>query len=372
MLVRKDDGFDYAAGIDSKGRTLKQEQFRASKTAVSKALATGNPLFMTEKLDSDFAAQRSVMDLELGAVACIPLHGLPADGDTPVVLGLLYLDSRKPMHTLTGLDEKIVNKLAIEAANVLERVELVKSIEQRRTLEHELALAEETQKALLPAHLPEIAGFRFGAYSKPTRYVGGDFYDFIPGPNDGFYGLLGDVSGKGVSASLVSSMALGCLRTQLRSGHPLVSPIESLNLLLSETAPERFVTMFLLQLDANGNGTYLSAGHNTAFLLRGASGHLEDIVSNNMIVGAFDFATFHSDTISLTPGDVLLVYSDGLSEAEKPSGEMLGEEAVRKTLKDNARGGVDVVQAALLDLVESFTEGHAQNDDITMIIVEAR
>ena len=204
---------------------------------VSRVLKSGRPLFMTEELDRVIAEQQSIMAMRLGAVACIPLYGIPAEGDTPVILGILYVDSTKPMHSLTGLDEKIVSKLALEAANVLERIELVKSIEQRQALEQELALAEETQKALLPTELPEIEGFRFCGYSKPTRYVGGDFYDFMPASDDGFYGLLGDVSGKGVAASLVSSMALGCLRTQLRSGQPLVAPAELLNQLLFETSP---------------------------------------------------------------------------------------------------------------------------------------
>ena len=371
MLVRKGDGFGYASGMGSDGQTLSEDKFQTSRTVVSRVLKSGRPLFMTEELDRVIAEQQSIMAMRLGAVACIPLYGIPAEGDTPVILGILYVDSTKPMHSLTGLDEKIVSKLALEAANVLERIELVKSIEQRQALEQELALAEETQKALLPTELPEIEGFRFCGYSKPTRYVGGDFYDFMPASDDGFYGLLGDVSGKGVAASLVSSMALGCLRTQLRSGQPLVAPAELLNQLLFETSPERFVTLFLLQLGRDGRGSYLSAGHNTAFLYRRGSGGVEDISSNNLIVGAFDFATFHSASITLESGDVLLVYSDGLSEAENPAGTMLGEDAIRETLKESAEAGANEVEAALLDLVDVFTEGHSQSDDITMVIIES-
>ncbi len=166
-------------------------------------------------------------------------------------------------------------------------------------------------------------------------------------------------------------MALGCLRTQLRAGQPLVAPAELLNQLLFETSPERFVTLFLLRLGSDGRGSYLSAGHNTAFLYRRSSGRLEDISSNNLIVGAFDFATFQSASIALQSGDVLLVYSDGLSEAENPAGNMLGEDAIREALKESAGAGANEVQAALLDLVDRFTEGHSQSDDITMIIIES-
>ena len=370
ILVRKDLDFVYASGMDSKGRSIRESEFKTSHTVVSRVVESGRPLFMTEKLDRQLAVQQSIVDLGVRAVACMPLHGLPAEADAPVVLGILYLDSRKQMHSLSGLDEKILRRLAVEAGNVLERVELVKSIEQRQVLERELALAEETQKALLPQEMPQIEGFRISAYSKPTRYVGGDFYDFISTSEGSFYTLLGDVSGKGVSASLLSSMVLGCMRLQLRTGCPLAEATGALNGLLSDTTPDRFVTMFLLQLDRQGRGQFISAGHNTAYVYRSASAGLEEVPSNCMLVGAFDFATFWSEPITLQSGDVLLIYSDGLSEAENTEGQMLGEDAVRQVMERSGANGAEKVKHDLLDLIERFTGGHAQSDDITLVTIE--
>src|SRR5206468_8932757 len=136
-------------------------------------------------------------------------------------LGILYLDSTKKMHSLSGLDQRILNKLGVEAGNVLERVEMIKSIEQRKKLEQELTLAEETQRSLLPQTLPSVRNLNIRAFSKPTRYVGGDFYDFVELESGQLAGVLADVSGKGISASLLSSMLLGCLQMQLRANVPL-------------------------------------------------------------------------------------------------------------------------------------------------------
>src|SRR5215831_18694286 len=214
ILVREGDNFGYAAGMDGQGRNLSLSHFKTSHTAVDDVVEKGAPVYMVEGLDNRYKEQASIVAMNLRAVACLPLMGVPAQADKPSILGILYLDSRQKMHSLSGLDQRILSKLAVEAGNVLERVEMIKSIEQRKKLEQELALAEETQKSLLPQTLPNVRNLSIHAFSKPTRYVGGDFYDFIELESGELYGVLADVSGKGVSASLLSSMLLGCLEMQ--------------------------------------------------------------------------------------------------------------------------------------------------------------
>jgi sigma-B regulation protein RsbU (phosphoserine phosphatase) len=274
------------------------------------------------------------------------------------------------MHSLSGLDQRILNKLAVEAGNVLERVEMIKGIEQRKKLEQELALAEETQKSLLPQALPAVSNINIRAFSKPTRYVGGDFYDFVELDSE-LFGVIADVSGKGVSASLLSSMLLGCLQMQLRAGVGLNEALNRLNRFLCEkSSASRFVTMFLFRMNSNGEGTYISAGHNPTYLFRAATNEIEELPSNNMIVGAFQFATYDAGTLKLNPGDILLAYSDGLTEAENPQGEMLGEEGVKNVILAEATFGSQQLEQKLLDKIQSFTAGRSLTDDITLIIVE--
>jgi serine phosphatase RsbU (regulator of sigma subunit) len=371
ILVRGNDGFGYAAGMDGQGRTLSPSHFKTSHTVVDDVVQKGQAVFMVEGLDNRYAAQASIVAMNLRAVACLPLTGIMSQADTPSVLGILYLDSTKRMHSLSGLDQRILSKLAVEAGNVLERVEMIKSIEQRKKLEQELTLAEETQRSLLPQALPQVQNLDIHAFSKPTRYVGGDFYDFVELESGELFGVLADVSGKGVSASLLSSMLLGCLEMQLRARVPLAEAAARLNRFLCEkSSASRFVTMFLFTMSSEGHGQYISAGHNPTYVFRAATGEIEELTSNNIIVGAFTFATFEAATLELNPGDVLLAYTDGLTEAENPHGEMLGEEGVKQVIRAEASSGSKHLEEKLLQKIQSFTAGRSLTDDITIIIVE--
>ena len=150
IMTKNVEGFGYAAGMDGRNRKLSETQFRTSQSIVRNVVAKRQAVFMVEGIQGEFAAQESIVGMNLRAVACLPLLGIRTGGDSSEILGILYLDSTKAMHSLSGLDEKILNKLAVEAGNVLERVEMMKSIEQRKMLERDLALAEETQRSLLP------------------------------------------------------------------------------------------------------------------------------------------------------------------------------------------------------------------------------
>ena len=371
VLVREGDNFGYAAGMDGQGRNLSLSHFKHSHAVVRDVAQKGAPLFMVEGLDHRFKEQASIVAMNLRAIACLPLLGIPSQADTPTTLGILYLDSTKKMHSLSGLDQRILNKLAVEAGNVLERVEMIKSIETRKKLEQELALAEETQKSLLPQTLPTIPNLSIHAFSKPTRYVGGDFYDFAELESGELFGVIADVSGKGVSASLLSSMLLGCLQMQLRAGLAVDEALNRLNRFLCEkSSASRFVTMFLFIIGSDGSGKYISAGHNPTYLFRAATNQIEELPSNNMIVGAFQFAKYDAATLQVNPGDVLLAYSDGLTEAENPQGEMLGEEGVKKVILAEAPSGSKQLEQKLLAKIQDFTAGRSLTDDITLIIVE--
>jgi sigma-B regulation protein RsbU (phosphoserine phosphatase) len=370
IMTRDGVDFRFATGLDGRGRRLDESEFGASQSAVREVVNHGRPVFMVEGFDSDFASQQSILAMNLRALACLPLRGLPTDGDAPEILGILYLDSTKAMHSLSGLDEKILTKLAVEASNVLEHIEMVKAIDQRRQIERDLALAEETQRSLLPRELPELPHLKLRAFSRPTRYVGGDFYHFQVQATGELIGLLADVSGKGVAASLVSSMLLGSIQLLLNTGCSQEDALKQLNTFFCEKSANQFATMFLFSTAADGTGHFVSAGHNPAYLFRKASNTLEELSSTGLILGAFDFATFTPSPLTLQTGDVLLVYSDGLTEAENAAGELLGEERVKNIMQTLAPSGADRVQNALLSAVNDFTEGRHQTDDITIVIAE--
>jgi phosphoserine phosphatase RsbU/P len=370
IMTRRADVFGYSAGLDGKGRRLSESQFRTSQTIVSEVVSTEKAVVMVEGIDANHANQASIIAMNLRAIACMPLHGIPTDGDSPHLLGILYLDSTRAMHSLSGLDQKILRKLALEAGHVLERVEMIKTIEHRKKLETDLALAEETQKSLLPHDLPQLQEFEVLAFSRPTRYVGGDFYDFQVVDPANLISVLADVSGKGPAASLLSSMLLGCLQLLLSDGYSLEEALDRLNKFLIERSAGKFATMFLFSVEPGGKGKFVSAGHNVAYLYRATENNIEELHSNSLIVGAFDFASFTSTDVCMERGDLLFVYSDGLTEAEDVDGSMFGEERLKNIILREASSGVAHLHQEVLSAVDNFTRNHAQTDDITFLMVQ--
>jgi phosphoserine phosphatase RsbU/P len=370
MTRKMDDGFGYAAGMDGAKRKLSESQFRTSQSIVRDVVAKRREVFMVEGIQGDFAAQASIVGMNLRAIACLPLLGIPTGGDSAGILGILYLDSTKAMHSLSGLDQKILGKLAVEAGNVLERVEMMKSIEQRKSLERDLALAEETQRSLLPREIPKLPHLRLSSICRPTRYVGGDFYDFQVMPSGDLIAVLADISGKGIAASVLSSMILGCLQLRLQDGDAPVAALNRLNKFIHSKSSGKFATMFLCALPPDGKGHYVSAGHNPAFVYRAAGATIDELPSTSMVLGAFDFATFEASPLELATGDLVFVYSDGLTEAENVAGEMFGEERVKEIIQREGPKGAAGVHEAVLASIGEFTRGRDQTDDITIVIAE--
>jgi sigma-B regulation protein RsbU (phosphoserine phosphatase) len=338
---------------------------------VERVVRTGEPVFMTQGIDGDLAGQQSIVAMNLRAVACLPLEAMSTESDAPSVMGILYLDSQKPMQALSGLDEKLLVRLAGEAGHVLEKLEMVVTLAERKRVEDELAVAEETQRSLLPRSLPQVEPFRIRAFSRPTRQLGGDFYDFIDVRPAVLTGVLADVSGKGIPAALLSSLTIGALNMEFRSSVQSESVLNGVNKLLCQKTPvNRFVTLFLFQLDSEGTGHFIGAGHNPAYLYRKSTGHIEELLSGGIPLGMFPFAAYQPVALTMSPGDILLVYSDGLTEAENQAKEEFSEARVLDLIRTLAPHGVEAMEAAFLRELDSFTQGAMQSDDITFLLIQ--
>ena len=249
----------------------------------------------------------------------------------------------------------------------------LQTLAEQERREEELALAQQTQQSLLPRTIPTFRNYCIGAYNSPTRYVGGDFYDFLPLSDGQWAGVLADVSGKGMPAALLSSMVLGALTSEFRAG---TDPVEALNrinrLVCDKSLPDQFVTLFLFLVDTEGIGQFIGAGHNPVFLFRKATGQIERLFSENFFVGMFEFASYRSLPLNLFDGDILFVYSDGVTDAENEHDQMFGTERLLNTIQAEAPGGGGALKSGLLSAIGKFTGGTLQTDDITFVIVEKR
>jgi serine phosphatase RsbU (regulator of sigma subunit) len=275
---------------------------------------------------------------------------------------LLHLEAKNHSRVL----EETIREL--EASREVVRL---KTLEERKKSEQELALAQETQESLLPRCLPQFENFRIHAFNTPTRYVGGDFYDFLQLSSGDWMGVLADVSGKGMPAALLSSMVLGALSMEFHSGTQPQEVLNRINRLLCEKSLSyQFVTLFLFVLGPNGCGQFVSAGHNPAYLYRCATGKIERLVSDLFVLGMFDSASYETCALHLSKGDMLVVYSDGLTDAHNRQEEMFGEERLLELIEQEAPSGSRALEQKLLKAVEEFTQGTPQTDDITFVMVE--
>ena len=275
---------------------------------------------------------------------------------------------------LLHLEMKECNRVLEETVRELEEsreVIRLKTLEEQKKREQELALAQETQESLLPRCLPQFENFRIHAFNNPTRYVGGDFYDFLQLSSGEWMGVLADVSGKGMPAALLSSLVLGALSMEFRSGTPSHEVLNRVNLLLCEKSlPFQFVTLFLFLLSPDGIGQFISAGHNPAYLFRSATGKIEELAPDHCVLGMFDSSCYESRQFHLDKGDNLVVYSDGLTDAENPRDEMFGENRLLEIIRREGPSGSHAVEQGLLTAIQDFTEGWPQTDDVTFMVVE--
>src|ERR1700683_1216159 len=269
---------------------------------------------------------------------------------------------------LLHLEMKKCNQVLEETVRDLEasrEVIRIKTLEEKKKSELELALAQETQESLLPRCLPQFENFRIHAFNKPTRYVGGDFYDFLQLSSGEWMGVLADVSGKGMPAALLSSMVLGALSMEFRSRPDPREVLKRVNQLLCEKSlPFQFVTLFLFLLSPDGGGQFISAGHNAAYLFHSRTGQIEELLPDAHFLGMFDFACYEPRALHLGPRDILVVYSDGLPHAENPAGEMFGEESLLQIIRQQGPLGSHAVEQSILKAIEDFTQGMPQTDDI--------
>jgi serine phosphatase RsbU (regulator of sigma subunit) len=275
---------------------------------------------------------------------------------------------------LLHLEMKSCNRALEETVQELvasREVIRLKTLEEQKRSEQEFALAQETQESLLPRCLPQFENFRIHAYNNPTRYVGGDFYDFLQLASGQWMGVLADVSGKGMPAALLSSMVLGALSMEFRCGTQSHEVLNRVNQLLCEKSlPFQFVTLFLFLLRPDGIGQFISAGHNPAFVFRSASGKIEALAPDAGVLGMFESSCYESREFQLDKNDILFVYSDGLTDAENPQGEMFGEKRLLEIIRREGPSGSPKMEQSFLQAIQDFTQGAPQTDDITFVVVQ--
>ncbi len=237
-------------------------------------------------------------------------------------------------------------------------------------MEDELKIAREIQQGLQPSSMPQSGWFRAAGSSTPSTQVGGDYFDVHQISPDSWSAVVADVSGKGVSSALLASLLQGTFL--MASGDPThIEPrMARLNeFLLERTKGEKYATVFYCILEASGRLSYANAGHCAPFLLS-PDGRIRTLHTTSMPVGMLEDAPFEMVQTQLAAGDKLVIYSDGLTEAESADGTFFDTGRLRQCVRNHVAQNATGLHAALLQAVDEFTEGGAIRDDITALVIE--
>jgi phosphoserine phosphatase RsbU/P len=301
------------------------------------------------------------------------------------LLGIISLGEKRSEAPYSSTDVRLLKSVATQTALALSNAELTSAIAveigRREKLNREIEIAREVQERLFPQHLPEIAGLDYFGRCRTALGVGGDYYDFLALP-DGKLGVaLGDVSGKGIAAALTMASLQASLRADaMRAGNDIASLITRVNAMLYDASTEdRYATLFYAQYDpATHRLSYVNAGHCPPILLRSAAkngpenGTVERLdQAGGTVVGLLPECAYEQAEVSLSPRDLLVIYTDGFSEAMSPNLEEWGEERLIHTIAGcNGLPAKDSI-AKIMQAADAFASGAPQSDDMTLVILRA-
>ena len=362
------------------GVDLPTDELRVPRKLIRQALETRRDLF-SMSFDPNALDERSpgntIADLELRSVACVPLVRVNLSGGqkTQIVsaarsnAGVLYMDSRLNVVDLAGGNRELLQTLAIEASTVLENARLLEEERAKQRLEEELEVARRIQQSLLPRSLPDTGWFRVCGSSLASHEVGGDYFDVVALNPKAWSVVIADVAGKGVSSALMASFLQGAFLNAALGG-TIGDVLGRINEFLAERADHgKYATVFYATLDSAGNLKFSNAGHCAPLLVR-CGGAIENLQTTNMPVGLIPGTLFDVEERVLSPGDRLVLYTDGVTEAQNAAEEFFGKKRLRSAVSKasgvDCAGMHDAVRKALRD----FTGGAEQSDDITLVVAE--
>jgi serine phosphatase RsbU (regulator of sigma subunit) len=359
---------------------LPPESVAPSQTAIQLALKQQSPV-ITEDLaqaDMDLQAAQSIVAQRLRAVVVLPLYAISrANAQESLIdikrghfLGVLYLDSRRPA-AFSKLDRQILEALAGDAASILDNARLVERERERQRLEQEINIARDIQQALLPRNFPDNPNFAVTGVNFPCLSVGGDYFDVFPLSDGRTVFVIADVSGKGLGAAIVTTMLQGALSGITLGTDPALLFNHVNRFLCDHTEVGRYATVFFGLLDPDGHLEFINAGHPSPFLIRRGAAE-EAFTEGSYPVGLVPEAEYTAACLKLEPGDTLVLFTDGVTEAMDPDEELFGMPRLRQVLTGQPQCPLEHLQKCILEAVENFTRGAHQADDLTLLIVRYR
>ena len=380
LLLRELGDLRVSVARDRFGAPLSDSDLQVPTSVIHRALNSRRELL---SMNFDPAGEQgvrpsmSITDLELRSVVCVPLVRVRTGSAQETMMasmsdtvGLLYLDSRQAPADLSAGNRELLQTLALEASTILENARLLSEEREKQRMEEELRVAQKIQSDLLPRELPTSGWFRAAATSIPSREVGGDYYDLHQPNPESWAVVVADVSGKGVSAALLASLLQGAFLLGGEAELPIEQMMARVNHFLNaRTCGEKYATAVYCTIDRAGVLRWVNAGHPKPCIIR-RGGDVVRLASTGLPLGMLPSATYEVHQERLAPGDRLVLFSDGLSEAENADGDFFDKTALGPLLSERLDCDCKQILAALEQGVMKFLDAPLPTDDITIVVLE--
>ena len=366
VLMIKNNGVLTPKAVRTASGNKPREEISFSRTIADKVTAEKVSILTNNALsDPRFDKQESIVSLGIRSVMCVPLWHDDA------VTGLLYVDSLRRENSFSEDDLTLLTSLANVAAVKLENARLVEEMIEKKRMERELELAHDIQQGRLPSEAPDVEGWDIVGTNTPCYTIGGDYYDFIERPG-GLAVALGDVSGKGAGAALMMMVLRATIHFASQREKTVTDIITQTNGVIYDNSPPQFyATFFLTDLNTStGKMRYINAGHIPPILYQKASNSIVRLEEGGTVLGLFDIAQFTEGESELQPGDILVIFTDGISEAWGANDEEFGEDRLAELVRDNASLSATELEELIQKEVDTFTDGAPATDDKTIIVVK--
>jgi sigma-B regulation protein RsbU (phosphoserine phosphatase) len=359
----------YKVGRDARQRPIEKDQFAYSTTVANKTIADKKAHVMKDAAQSQDLS-RSIEAMELQSILCAPLK------EKDDVIGLVYVDSQQSNREFDSSDLEVVESLCGQASIAIVNAKLYRSAREKERLTHELNIAARLQEQLLPKKIPQIAGIEVWGFLTPALEVGGDYYDFITheGTDRSLTIAIGDVSGKGVGAGIVMAMARSALRSIIqheRVPKTTLPIMQSLNVMLCRDIPKQmFVTLNVLLWNADERKLrYTAAGHEHLLVFRHKTGQVDKIKAGGVACGVLEKASalMKEQVLDMVPGDHLVLYTDGVTEAMDVKNQQFGMDRVLEHIRAHGRQSPRVLIETLVKAIIDFRGTAPPHDDITLV-----
>jgi sigma-B regulation protein RsbU (phosphoserine phosphatase) len=341
-----------------------QEQFHFSQTLLGWMHINRKPLVINDP-HNDERFRGVQWDESIHSLLSVPMM-MKSE-----LRGVITIYNKKEKKSFSDNDQRLLAIIATQSAQVVENARLNEREQTLMRMQEEVRLASKIQMELLPDSSPKFQGYAIAGRTMPAQVVGGDYFDFIPVDEHRIAVCLGDVTGKGLPASLLMANLQATLRSQtLNVESPKICLERSNRLLFQSTSPEKFATVFYAILDSQKNILFSSnAGQDHPYLFS-TDKKIQRLSAGGIPLGMLGDFTYEEESTPLEPGDTLVIYSDGVPEAMNKNGELFGEERLASVLADSHHDAPEAIIERIVAAIEEYAGTTPQSDDVTIVVVK--